>query len=342
MPILEMKIPKSKIRPLRWIRKKTEQVKLNLKTFAVTRKLIREISQENWEYQPQKRDIKSTIKRFVGSDYGYVGGLSEPANLRLSNYEMIKTNISLIFNNKLQKFFSIQPMVGPVCLAYNMTKTGEELYDNGNMKKLGLEVKSMAVEARPHKLQYTLKFEPSTYSSEKHVSFYDSGAFTNAYYREMLSYKLIDILNEVTPTKLPDSNISEFILKEAESLGENKNLYLIVGSETLVKIHDSSNSTRFTPDGLNAENIGGAIKVGKLDNIELFHLENAPKDFKAILISRGKTRVATDDIIICPYTPMMSTGVVMNPETMEPMIGFITRNGHAYPEGWENQYRVFE
>jgi hypothetical protein len=52
-------------------------------------------------------------------------------------------------------------------------------------------------------------------------------------------------------------------------------------------------------------------------------------DNNQILIGYKGTSEADAPAFYCPYIPLMSSGVVLDPQTFEPVVGFLTRYGYV-------------
>jgi hypothetical protein len=52
-------------------------------------------------------------------------------------------------------------------------------------------------------------------------------------------------------------------------------------------------------------------------------------DSTSVLVGYKGTSEADAAAFYCPYIPLMSSGVVLDPNTFEPVVGFMTRYGYV-------------
>ena len=52
-------------------------------------------------------------------------------------------------------------------------------------------------------------------------------------------------------------------------------------------------------------------------------------DNSAVLVGYKGSSEADAAAFYCPYVPLMSSGVVLDPDTLEPVVGFMTRYGYV-------------
>ena len=53
------------------------------------------------------------------------------------------------------------------------------------------------------------------------------------------------------------------------------------------------------------------------------------QDTQSVLVGYKGTSEADAAAFYCPYIPLMSSGVVLDPATFEPVVGFLTRYGYV-------------
>jgi len=70
--------------------------------------------------------------------------------------------------------------------------------------------------------------------------------------------------------------------------------------------------------------------VGTLNGAMRVYVDSYAADDTAVLVGYKGTSEADAAAFYCPYIPLMSSGVVLNPSTFEPVVGFMTR--YAYTE----------
>ncbi len=70
--------------------------------------------------------------------------------------------------------------------------------------------------------------------------------------------------------------------------------------------------------------------VGTLNGAMRVYVDSYAADDTAVLVGYKGSSEADAAAFYCPYIPLMSSGVVLNPSTFEPVVGFMTR--YAYTE----------
>ena len=70
--------------------------------------------------------------------------------------------------------------------------------------------------------------------------------------------------------------------------------------------------------------------VGTLNGAMRVYVDSYAADDTAVLVGYKGSSEADAAAFYCPYIPLMSSGVVLNPTTFEPVVGFMTR--YAYTE----------
>ena len=69
--------------------------------------------------------------------------------------------------------------------------------------------------------------------------------------------------------------------------------------------------------------------VGTLNGAMKVYVDSYAGDSTAVLIGYKGTSEADAAAFYCPYVPLMSSGVVLDPATFEPVVGFMTRYGYV-------------
>ena len=69
--------------------------------------------------------------------------------------------------------------------------------------------------------------------------------------------------------------------------------------------------------------------VGTLNSAMKVYVDSYAADSTAILVGYKGSSEADAAAFYCPYIPLMSSGVVLNPSTFEPVVGFMTRYGYV-------------
>jgi len=68
--------------------------------------------------------------------------------------------------------------------------------------------------------------------------------------------------------------------------------------------------------------------VGTLNGAMRIYVDSYASDSQAVLVGYKGSSEADAAAFYCPYIPLMSSGVVLDPSTFEPVVGFMTRYGY--------------
>ncbi len=69
--------------------------------------------------------------------------------------------------------------------------------------------------------------------------------------------------------------------------------------------------------------------VGTLNGAMRIYVDSYAADTQAVLVGYKGSSEADAAAFYCPYIPLMSSGVVLDPNTFEPVVGFMTRYGYV-------------
>jgi len=69
--------------------------------------------------------------------------------------------------------------------------------------------------------------------------------------------------------------------------------------------------------------------VGTLNSAMKVYVDSYAADSTAVLVGYKGSSESDAAAFYCPYVPLMSSGVVLDPSTFEPVVGFMTRYGYA-------------
>ena len=69
--------------------------------------------------------------------------------------------------------------------------------------------------------------------------------------------------------------------------------------------------------------------VGTLNGAMRVYVDSYAGDSQAVLVGYKGSSEADAAAFYCPYVPLMSSGVVLDPSTFEPVVGFMTRYGYV-------------
>lgn len=69
--------------------------------------------------------------------------------------------------------------------------------------------------------------------------------------------------------------------------------------------------------------------VGTLNGAMKIYVDGYAQDSQSVLVGYKGSSEADAAAFYCPYVPLMSSGVVLDPSTFEPVVGFMTRYGYV-------------
>jgi hypothetical protein len=69
--------------------------------------------------------------------------------------------------------------------------------------------------------------------------------------------------------------------------------------------------------------------VGTLNSAMRIYVDGYASDTQEVLVGYKGSSEADAAAFYCPYVPLMSSGVVLDPSTFEPVVGFMTRYGYV-------------
>lgn len=249
----------------------------------------------------------------------------------------------------LSEIVGFQPMQGPAGLVYHLGfKTGNNQSDDyggeGKAARMVLEVTSDAVQAGSRKLS-------TVWTPE--VAQDAAAVLGNEYEQELVELFAHEIAYEITREVLNDLRVLAMKNKNLGTFPEEVGL-------TSIKINAMCNDIART-----ARRGAGNFVVGSPMFVTMLQVSKVFTPVKGADMSSGLAHVgflnntikvycsiyATDDVIVgykggnseidagyvyCPYITLMSTGVIIDPQTFNPKVAFMTRYGKWYPEATEN------
>ncbi len=247
----------------------------------------------------------------------------------------------------LNALVGIQPLSGPVGVVFGMQ------YQSSNDDKLKLVISSFAVEAATRKLQaqYTLeamadfdamhvlfnKNQPKLDFEEEIASILGIEIGTE-YVREILN-ELLNLAGTKRVYEAPandDPILSDIWFNKFNSLiNEVSNEIgrktqrgcgnVIVVSPLVVSILQTSAKSKFAPSTQPSKGWKDLLHVGTLNGtIDVYSSLYVGDN---ILVGYKGSSQTDTGYIFAPYLTVKNTGVVVNPETFEPSMGFMTRYG---------------
>lgn len=232
---------------------------------------------------------------------------------------------------ELSKIVGVQPLTGPVGLAFRMTyceKPAVEGAEPTEGKTLMLAVTKHPVEARTLKLQARIELERMQDANA--ISSGMAAEVTNAIGQEIAfenalgvvsDLRRLAMVNTLTVTPPEDASLMAdttvlYIQQAANKIGNATRRGVgnfVLGSPEALETLRASRF--FTPKAANAERL---IKlVGTLNNgtINVYELATLPAN--ELLIGYNGAAATDTGYIFCPYVPLLITGPIADPQSFE-------------------------
>ena len=278
-----------------------------------------------------------------------------------------------IFTNfEVGKLVGVQPMSGPVGLSYLLRYKQEEIkeeikeepvteIDSDKLKdiklggtsgrKMTLEIITQAVEAATHRLQAGWTLEAAQDLNAIHgldIESEMSQAIASEIQAEITMNIIYDVRRlagkpieiEVDGFKGEDfvalsCEINKACNDIARKTRRGAGNWIVVPYTTAVMLEEQLKSTYVKSSDKKPGLYGTLMEVGILNgSIKVFTSFDIPSD--EILVGYKGRNGATDaGYVYCPYIPVLSSGVVVNPETFQPIVSLMTRAGTSL-NGWRD------
>ncbi len=244
----------------------------------------------------------------------------------------------------LREFVGFQPMQGPVGLIYKLRY--KEKNEDGT-KRLTLEVVSHAVEAMSRKLHARWTIEAVQDLKVQHeIDIEDEilQALASETAHEIITEVLHDIQKKVKKVEFTSGDqLNLHIMKAANDIakrtrrGAGNFVILSVTSLVLLQLSNNSSYVPMTDDEKSKYSSKSFLRyVGTLNKTMKVFVDPF-FDGDAIVGYKGSTD--TDcGFIYSPYVLIMNTGVVMDPQTFSPLVGFLTRYGKTMDDSCKSYY----
>jgi hypothetical protein len=269
----------------------------------------------------------------------HLGSISthDGSNSRMGVNEAIRTLTSrMIDKMAVRHFVGVQPMSGPVGILYALE------YEFNDNEKMSLNINSHSVEAGSRKLAYSLTLEAQQDLAAQHPNADDIDPATDMakeIYEEIrndistIAHKetidvaaIMDDVEFITHTTV--QTIEILINRSANMIAQRTRRgagNFIIVSETLAEI--LKNSTNFVTTSETDKDYGYVKYLGTLHGAIKVYCDFDLAQDKSIVGYKGGNGETDTGYIYAPYVPLMSTGVVVNPSTFQPIIKFMTRYG---------------
>jgi hypothetical protein len=105
--------------------------------------------------------------------------------------------------------------------------------------------------------------------------------------------------------------------------------WAVVSSEALTVLQSATTSAFARTTEGTFEAPTNTKLVGTLNNAMKIYVDSYAGTGTSVLVGYKGSSEADAAAFYCPYVPLMSSGVVLDPNTFEPVVGFMTRYGYA-------------
>lgn len=242
----------------------------------------------------------------------------------------------------LSNIVSIQPMKGPVDVIHQLKYTCSE----GD--KLALSVTTQAIEAGAKR--YAAKLDLSSFEDSKFYRLDVEEEFSKLLGSEFACEIVYDTIEALCRYAIKHENIYDSvegaICELNRAAGEiatttrrgagNVLVMNPVTLQALTEAHSSMWTPSTEPTTLDAYGISYAGKLYYYDVYVNYNPELS--DYKVLVGYLGRTKTSSGEpnsfiidagVTVAPYVPVVSTGVIINPDTYEPEYRYMCRSGMA-------------
>ena len=233
----------------------------------------------------------------------------------------------------LKDIVAFQPMKGPVDLVYKLRYSHIEEVPNG--RNLSLEIISEAVEAASSKLAANWTIEAAQDVFDQHNKDLEQeilDIMATEIAGEMIAKVIADLtalgskhdFSELAPKRYDTAIQINYAANEiARRTRRGAGNYVILSSRVAQELETNK---EFVKDS-EIDRSSILYQVGTLNkNIHVYVYRDGDPDMFVVGYKGGNGNTDAG-YYLCPYILLMSTGIVVDPLTFQPLIGFVTRNG---------------
>ncbi len=240
----------------------------------------------------------------------------------------------------VSEWVGVQPMQGPVGLAYQMVTKDKE-----GAHSAGKEIVSSTIEAGSRRLAARWTIEAMRdVGDEIHVYDEVTDVLSTEIAEEIVSEIIHNLreagwnndiiwdetIEEELPSPSTPDQLVEQIIAAADRLYQKGNFVIL--SPAALTLLQTSKSAKFTTSKLPSSKLFrkycGELVVSDEHSISVF-IDTLDEEDTVIVGYKGESAVDAG-YLWAPYIPLMSTGVIADPVTFQPMINFMTRYGNKF------------
>ena len=233
--------------------------------------------------------------------------------------------------------------------AYNYTGNNTAVMEGTGGKQISVQILKQAVEARTRKLQARWTFESAQDAQAMHgidVEAEIMAALAQEITAEIDQEILLSLRSlaatEFTYNQATVSGTATFVGDEHAALAVLVNRvanliaqrtrrgagnYAVVSSAALTVLQSATTSAFARTTEGTFEAPTNTKFVGTLNGSMRVFVDSYAADTQSVLVGYKGSSEADAPAFYCPYIPLMSSGVVLDPTTFEPVVSFMTRYG---------------
>jgi hypothetical protein len=234
--------------------------------------------------------------------------------------------------------------------AYNYTGGNTAVMEGTGGKQISVQILKQAVEARTRKLQARWTFESAQDAQAMHgidVEAEIMAALAQEITAEIDQEILLSLRSlaatEFTYNQATVSGTATFVGDEHAALAVLVNRvanliaqrtrrgagnYAVVSSAALTVLQSATTSAFARTTEGTFEAPTNTKFVGTLNGSMRVFVDSYAADTQSVLVGYKGSSEADAPAFYCPYIPLMSSGVVLDPTTFEPVVSFMTRYGY--------------
>jgi len=249
---------------------------------------------------------------------------------------------------KIATAYSGQPYAGTTATTYGGAPTA--VMEGNGGKQISVQILKQAVEAKTRKLQARWTFESAQDAQAMHgidVEAEIMAALAQEITAEIDQEILLSLrtlaATEFTYNQATVSGTATFVGDEHAALAVLINRvanliaqrtrrgagnYAVVSSASLTVLQSATTSAFARTTEGTFEAPTNTKFVGTLNGAMRVFVDSYAPDTQAVLVGYKGSSEADAPAFYCPYIPLMSSGVVLDPTTFEPVVSFMTRYGY--------------
>lgn len=259
----------------------------------------------------------------------------------------IKFLVKLLDNMTATNLIDVQPMMGPVGLAYHLGFRYETpARDRADGKRMNFEVYRSTVEAITRKLRtfFTMEARQDSYHQgdmKEEIESILASELAYEFNNEMIHH--MQNLANVEEDMPFDGNLAVFINQAANKVAQRTRRgaanFAVMSPMSLTRLQASTTSA-FVSSPSAKYNSNGLIYAGTLNGTIAVYISFIIGENDILLGYKG-TGDIDGGLAYCPYIMLMSSGVVVDPQTYQPQVQMMTRYGLSENEMASDYYAKF-